>query len=173
VADGVHLRAVADEDLRLLNRRWTDPELAGEFQWFGFRPQRGLDLERRLGQDGLIGVEESWLVVSSADCPCAGAVVWRPVGSYGNWEIGCGLFPEHRGHGIGTQAQRLLVEYLFATTPANRAQAGTEAGNVAEQRALEKAGFKREGVMRGLYFRAGAWRDSVLYGITRGDVEQS
>jgi RimJ/RimL family protein N-acetyltransferase len=95
-----------------------------------------------------------------------------PVGLQGNWEIGCGLLAEHRDRGIGTEAQRLLVEYLFATTPACRVQAGTEADNVAEQRALEKAGFKREGVMRGLHFRAGAWRDGVMYGITRQDVAQ-
>jgi hypothetical protein len=31
VADGVYVRAVTDEDLHLLNRRWTDPDLAGEF----------------------------------------------------------------------------------------------------------------------------------------------
>ena len=172
VAHGVYLRAVTDEDLHLLNRRWTDPDLAGEFQWFGFRPQRALELERRLKQDGLIGAEESWLVVASADFPCLGAVAWRPIGPHGNWEIGCGLLTEHRGRGIGTEAQRLLVEYLFATTPANRVQAGTEADNVAEQRALEKAGFRQEGVMRGLHFHAGAWRDGVMYGITRQDVAQ-
>lgn len=167
----VYLRAVTEEDLRLLNREWTDPELPGEFQWFGFRPARGLDLERRLPQDGLIGGGDSWLVVALADGSCVGWVVWRPAGPHGNWEIGCMLLPEHRGTGIGTEAQRRLVEYLFDTTPANRIQAGTEAGNIAEQRALEKAGFIREGVMRGLYFRGGAWRDSVMYGVTRDDID--
>ena len=66
-------------------------------------------------------------MVASADFPCLGAVAWRPIGPHGNWEIGCGLLTEHRGCGIGSEAQRLLVEYLFATTPANRVQAGTEA----------------------------------------------
>jgi RimJ/RimL family protein N-acetyltransferase len=86
-----------------------------------------------------------------------------------NFEIGIALFPDHRGHGIGTQAQRQLVSYLFDTTTANRLQAGTELDNVAEQRSLERVGFRREGVQRGLYFRAGAWRDSVMYGLLRAD----
>jgi len=91
------------------------------------------------------------------------------VGGTGSFEIGIALFAEHRGHGIGTEAQRQLVEYLFSTTTANRLQAGTEVGNFAEQRSLERAGFRREGLQRGLYFRAGAWRDSVLYGLVRDD----
>jgi RimJ/RimL family protein N-acetyltransferase len=86
-------------------------------------------------------------------------------------EIGVALFPEHRGRGIGTEAQRQLVDYLFATTPVHRIQAGTEAGNVAERRALERVGFRREGVQRGLYFRDGEWRDSVMYGLLRGDAQ--
>ena len=81
-------------------------------------------------------------------------------GRYGNHEIGIALFPEYRGKGIGTEAQRQLVHHLFEVTPANRIQAGTEADNLAEQRALEKVGFIREGVQRGFYFRHGSWQDS-------------
>lgn len=72
--------------------------------------------------------------------------------------------------GIGTEAQRLLVDYLFSTTTAHRLQAGTEVDNLAEQRALEKVGFVREGVMRGVYFRAGQWRDSIMFGLVRGEL---
>ncbi|WP_220447863.1 GNAT family N-acetyltransferase [Nonomuraea diastatica] len=42
---------------------------------------------------------------------------------------------------------------------------------MAEQRALEKAGFTREGVLRGSGFRAGRWHDSVLYSMIRADLE--
>jgi RimJ/RimL family protein N-acetyltransferase len=68
---------------------------------------------------------------------------------------------------VGTTAQRLLVEYLFDNTPAHRLEAYTEVENVAEQRALEKVGFEREGVRRAAHFRAGAWRDSILYALLR------
>lgn len=47
--------------------------------------------------------------------------------------------------------------------------ADTDIGNVAEQRALEKAGFTREGISRGIGWRDGAWRDGVNYSILRTD----
>ena len=44
-----------------------------------------------------------------------------------------------------------------------------EVGNVAEQKALGRAGFAREGVMRGECWRDGEWRDTVIYSILRTD----
>jgi RimJ/RimL family protein N-acetyltransferase len=99
-------------------------------------------------------------------------VVWEWIaasGPRGCLRIGTLLFPEHRGKGRGTAAQRLLADYLFSTTPANRLEATTETDNVAEQRALEKAGFVREGVLRGRGFVRGRWRDGVLYARLRDD----
>jgi ribosomal-protein-alanine N-acetyltransferase len=100
-------------------------------------------------------------------------VSWRsiPTGGpeVGCLEIGALLFSEHRGQGRGTAAQRLLVEYLFATTLANRVQAITNVENIAEQKALERAGFRREGIIRGLAFAGGHWHDGVLYARLRND----
>jgi RimJ/RimL family protein N-acetyltransferase len=167
--DLVRLRPVQQSDLPELMRTFTDPTVPGEFQWFGFRVAKAREIERRWANDGLLGGDSSTLVVSLEDGTCTGDVNWRPVGETGNVEIGICLLPEYRGRGIGTEAQRQLVDYLFATTPVHRLQAGTEVDNVAEQRALERVGFRREGVARGLYFRSGRWRDSVVYGLLRGD----
>lgn len=158
------------DDLPRLLRFLDDPHAAGEWQWFGFRTGRARELERRWSEDGLIGGEQSYLAVVAED-ELAGWVTWLPVPrSSAAVEIGIALFPEFRGRGIGTAAQAALVDYLLATTTVHRLQAGTETDNVAEQRALAKAGFRAEGVLRGWTFRAGAWRDSVLYGLTRDDV---
>ncbi len=61
------------------------------------------------------------------------------------------------------RAQCLLPDYLFSTTLANRVDAGTEAENIAEQRALEQAGFQREGLHRGRGFREGRMVDGLTY----------
>jgi len=58
---------------------------------------------------------------------------------------------------------------LFSTTLANRLEATTEVDNVVEQRALEHAGFVREGVLRGRGFVRGEWRDGVMYARLRDD----
>lgn len=85
------------------------------------------------------------------------------------WMLGIELTPNARGQGHGTEAQRLLTDWLFATTGANRVEASTDVDNLAEARSLEKAGFTREGVSRGAQFRAGAYRDLVVFSRLRSD----
>jgi ribosomal-protein-alanine N-acetyltransferase len=165
----VHLRPIEEAELIGLTRLLWDPSAPGDYQWFGFRVDKAREIERRWREDGLIGGDASFLAVGLDHGTCAGWVTWSSVSRTSNFEIGIALFPEHRGHGVGTAAQRQLVRHLFTTTTANRLQAGTETDNVAEQRALERAGFRREGVQRGLYFRAGAWRDSIMYGLLRDE----
>jgi RimJ/RimL family protein N-acetyltransferase len=63
----------------------------------------------------------------------------------------------------------LLVRYLFAHTTVHRIEAVTDAGNFAEQKVLDRAGFTREGVVRGMGWRDGGWRDGVTYSLLRTD----
>lgn len=168
VHPAVKLWPVQESDLDGLLRLLWDPTVPGECQWF--RMAKARDLHRRWHEDGLVGHESSFLTVLVDDV-AAGWVTWRSVGEHGGFEIGIALFAEHRGHGVGTDAQRQLVEHLFSTTPVHRLQAGTEVENIAEQRSLARVGFRREGVLRGLYFRAGHWRDSVIYGLLRHDEQ--
>ncbi len=83
--------------------------------------------------------------------------------------VGISLFREHRGQGYGTAAQAALADYLLQTTRMERLEAATDVENIAEQRSLEKAGFHREGILRHAQFRAGAWRDIVLFSRLRHD----
>ena len=140
-----------------------DPAVAGEFNSFADeRPWRGPTLP--VGR----------LVVTLADGTAIGGVSWVSV-PYGPnelsraWNMGITLLPGHRGRGYGSRAQAMLAAHLFAHTEANRVEASTDVANVAEQRALERAGFRREGVLRGAQHRNGAWRDLVLYARLRDD----
>jgi RimJ/RimL family protein N-acetyltransferase len=105
----------------------------------------------------------------------AGAVSWH-VESYGPtqgsmaWNIGIGLAPECRGHGVGTLAQRLLAEWLLTTTPLLRVEASTDVVNVGEQRALERAGFTREGVIRSAQARTDGVHDLLVYSLLRSEL---
>lgn len=85
------------------------------------------------------------------------------------WGIGIGLLPTARGRGVGSTAQRLLVEHLLATTEVDRVEAYTDVDNHAERRALEKAGFTHEGTLRGAQQRGGQRRDVAMYGVLRSD----
>jgi ribosomal-protein-alanine N-acetyltransferase len=162
----VVLRPIEEADLGRLRRLDTDPSVSEPFDWYGFPNPHSR--RRRWDEDGFIGRDPCVLAVGLPDRTLAGVVSWRAVRPGGGveggcFEIGVLLFPEHRGRGLGSEAQRLLVDYLFATTLANRLQAVTDAENLAEQRALERVGFEREGVMRGVAFIGGSWRDMVMY----------
>jgi RimJ/RimL family protein N-acetyltransferase len=169
LADEVRLRLVGEDDVPMLESLTQDPEQAGEFEWTGWS---GLRHWRQAWEEhGLIGPDGGTLVVARGG-ERLGLVTWRRQATGAAawcWEIGIRLRPGARGRGYGTQAQRLLADYLFAHTTVHRICASTETGNLAEQRALEKAGFTREGVIRGAGWRDGAWRDGVTYSLLRTD----
>lgn len=94
---------------------------------------------------------------------------WGPTPESRNPMIGIWLRPDARGRGAGTEAQRALVDLFFRHTAVNRVEAGTDVENVPEQRALEKAGFTREGTTRGAQWRDGAYHDCYLYSVLRNE----
>jgi RimJ/RimL family protein N-acetyltransferase len=169
VSDSLGLRPVTEADLPILEKLCFDPDAAGEFEYFGWFDPR---LWRRgYAENALLGSDGGVLMVTLGE-RALGFVNWRrhPAGvAAHSWEIGIALLPQARGQGHGTQAHRLLARYLMAHTAVHRIFASTEATNVAEQRALEKAGFRREGVARGVAWRDGAWRDGVTYSLLRTD----
>jgi aminoglycoside 6'-N-acetyltransferase len=165
---GVRLRPVRVDDFWLFERGSDSPDAVGEFNWSGFRNVAALRRQYELNR--LIGPDAGRLIVALRD-EVIGDVSWTKV-TYGMpswwcWNIGISLLPEYRGRGAGPAAQSLLVDYLFDTTPTPRIEAWTDVENIAEQRALEKAGFVREGVLRSAQFRTGGWRDVAIYSVLR------
>ena len=170
------MRQATLHDVELLDLWRSSPRYTGEFNYFGEMPRP--PLREAIRENGLIGEHSGTLIVERlADRQAIGLVSWHAV-RYGPnpesvaWNIGISLIPEARFHGYGGPAQRLLAEHLLATTAANRVEASTDIDNVAEQRALEKAGFLREGVLRGAQYRAGRWRDLVSYSLTRDAISR-
>src|SRR5260370_969123 len=168
----IRLRPVQQADLDALAR--NESREADPWNWFSevdpARPQR------RFAEGGMISDDRGTLAVETPEGTLAGSVSWHsvqhgPTSACRASNIGISLFPEHRGHSYGSAAQRALAQYLFATTLVERVEATTDVENVAEQRALERAGFSREGILRHSQFRAGRWRDPVLYSVLRGEVE--
>jgi RimJ/RimL family protein N-acetyltransferase len=168
--DQVSLRPFAEQDLHFLERLSGDPSVAGQYVWAGFRDTHGR--RRRWEKDGYIGLESTAVAVVGGDI-LIGIASWEakdrggPIG--GCYEIGLALLPKYRGRGLGTAAHGILVQHLFDCTLVNRIEAQTDVDNIAEQTALERVGFLREGVLRGARFRQGAWRDMLIYGLLRTD----
>jgi len=136
------------------------------YEDFGPRPPLTAPLSCRLDDDGGMGVFVDDRIVGTVSWHWT---QWGPNAASRTPMIGISLVPAERHHGHGTVAQRLLVDLLFRHTPVNRVEAHTDVDNVAEQRALEKVGFTREGTVRGAQWRDGAFHDGFLYGVLRSE----
>ena len=118
----------------------------------------------------LVEVTDAEGVLGVAGCVSWHREAYGPNHGSHAWNIGIGLAEAARGHGVGAVAQRLLVAWLFEVTDVHRIEASTDVANVAEQRALERAGFTREGVLRSAQERVDGRHDLYSYSVLRGDL---
>ena len=175
-ATTVRLRPVTLEDCAIDEANVSTPE-NDPYSFYGFTDPNRLRKNVESGEAYQKWGDLTGRLAVEADGEYIGHVSWHPV-HYGpipapGLNFGIGLIPAARGKGHGTEAQRLLVAYLFENTTVNRVEASTDVENLAEQRSLEKVGLLREGITRGCHFRAGEYRDMVVYALVRADFEQA
>lgn len=169
----IYLRPFRQPDLAFFAQYMNDIQYISEYSFFGMQSEDSL--EKRFLESGLLGAQHGNFVVSTYDELIAGKVSYHQQ-RYGPGEasiaynIGILLDPEQRGKGYGVEAQRLLTEYLFSTYLIMRVEASTDVTNIPEQRALEKAGFQRDSVMRKAQWRSGEWHDIAIYSKLRGGM---
>ncbi|MCQ3929169.1 MAG: GNAT family N-acetyltransferase [Chloroflexi bacterium] len=73
----------------------------------------------------------------------------------------------HQGTAINPEAKYLLLRHAFENLKAIRLQLKTDSRNLQSQRAIEKIGAKREGVLRNHYIMPdGHYRHSVYFSVT-------
>jgi ribosomal-protein-alanine N-acetyltransferase len=74
------------------------------------------------------------------------------------------------GRGVLPTALAMLVDHCFGPVGLHRIEANIRPENAASRRAVEKLGFRDEGLHERYLFIDGAWRDHVCYAITREEV---
>ncbi len=158
----VNLRVVEKEDLPLLAEWLNDPEIFGVFNPL-IQPSK-MELEEWYDK---LSAEGKWFFMEKKDGSKIGAIHHLK-----DMEIGYGLIPSERRKGYCTEAVKIVVDYLFPSKDTVRIQARTDVRNEASQKVLEKAGFKKEGVIRKSLFIRGEWRDRLLYSILREEWKE-
>ncbi|MFD7158544.1 GNAT family N-acetyltransferase [Kribbella sp. NPDC059898] len=73
--------------------------------------------------------------------------------------------PAGQNRGLGSEATRLIVGYGIEELGLHRISLGVYAFNPRAQRAYEKAGFKREGVLRDALRWDGEWVDEIVMSV--------
>ena len=160
----VDLRPLTAADVERSERLANDPDYNGPFGTWALTAAG--DARRRFEADGYLNHDHGRLVVADKSGEPVGSVSFiaifhGPPPSNRVYNIGIDIDPAHRRRGYGAEAQALLARYLFDTYTIERVEASTDVENIPEQRALERAGFTREGVLRRAQWRAGGGATSL------------
>jgi RimJ/RimL family protein N-acetyltransferase len=157
----INIRPLEPEDLELVKSWNNDPEFKGPFE-----PIECNSLEDLKGWYHSEH-ESKWYLVEKKDGEPVGQIMNKIKADY--YTIGYIIHHKHREKGYGTEAVKLMVDFLFLSTPTERIEAQASPGNIASIKLLEKAGFKHEGTIRKALFVQGRYLDEAIYGILRED----
>ena len=155
----VNLRIVEKEDLPLLHEWDNNPDFRGEFEQLREGTLR--DLEKLF--DNL--KDSQWFFIEKKDGTKIGDIAHLL--EAGEVEIGYYIVPNERRKGYASEAIIIMVDYLFLSKTIERVQAKADPENTASCKALEKTGFKREGILRKTFFSRGKWKDDCMFSILR------
>ena len=153
------LASMDDEGLRLTgtHRTFTLDDVRA---WAGSRADQGDRLDLTI-VDRVTGEWAGELAVMQWDEPnqsCAFRIA---------------LAPGFRDRGLGSEATRLIVDYVFGSLPIHRIALDVFAFNPRAERVYERVGFVREGVQRDALLWDGEFHDSIMMSILRPDWEAS
>jgi aminoglycoside 6'-N-acetyltransferase len=161
----VNLRVVEREDLSLCAEWFNNPKINGEYE--PILQASRTEIEKWYGS---IGPREKWFLIEKKDGTKIGLI--RHTAHGWGTMIGGVLIPSERCKGYFTEAAKILVDYLFLSKDLARIQARTNHQNMASQKVLEKAGFKKEGILRKSSFSRGKWIDMAVYSILREEWQE-
>ncbi|ETK31327.1 GNAT family N-acetyltransferase [Microbispora sp. ATCC PTA-5024] len=122
------------------------------------------------------GVHELWrsgqgihLAMFSKEGVVGSISLFKAQWGAGTAEVGYGVHPAHRRRGYATEAVRGLTSRLLGEGVLRRVELRANADNVASVRVAEKAGFTREGLLRGAGFEDDGPHDLLVFGLLQGD----
>lgn len=169
----VTLRAIEQEDLKLINQWSNDPEInymlggwhfpssmKDQQKWFESLSFEGNDQRFAIEskEEGLIGV--ATLV----------EINWKDRNAFHGMLLGDA---KTRGKGYGTDTIMTLCKYAFEELGLRRLDTTIIVSNETSLGVyMNKCGWKKEGVKTDYYFRKNQWWDMVILGISHKDYSQ-
>jgi ribosomal-protein-alanine N-acetyltransferase len=160
------LRPPGPGDAEALLALGSDPEVTEWFSWGPYTSiEQPLDYVARAAQWREAGTQIDLLVVDHRD---------GPMGITGLSEIsvrdrraivGTWLGRRFWGTGANARSMALILHLAFRGLGLERVGAYADVRNARSQRALEKLGFQREGVLRGFHRHGDERKDVVLYAL--------
>jgi RimJ/RimL family protein N-acetyltransferase len=158
----VNLRIAEKEDWSLLSEWVNDPEVFGLHN-----PLMQLSKAELEGWFDTLSTEGKLFLIEKKDGSKIGEIYHMK-----DMEIGFGIVPSEGGKGYCTEAVKIIVDYMFLSKNIIRIYALPNVNNLASNKVLEKAGFKKDGIIRKSAFIRGEWTDRYLYSILRDEWKE-
>ena len=166
------LRLRREADVSAIAEASHDPETLRRLDDGPLTPDRVRERAR--------SVEEQWRTGAGAPLVIAGASDDEPLGllnlQFADDEVAglaVSVFPNARGRGIASRALRLGALWGLRELGLHRVFAEAAVDNEASIRAIEKAGFRREGTLRAHCKTHGQRHDCVMFSLLPEDVQIS
>lgn len=130
----------------------------------GSIPMRQIDIKEVWERERKAGSVEFGIYTGSKFIGTCGLYSHRDI--YRSWEFRILIFdPSATGHGIGTEATRLTVNYGFKRLNAHRIWLGVNEDNKGAIKCYLKVGFTQEGRLRDELYCFGKYRDAIRMGV--------
>lgn len=138
----VSLRPLVETDIAAVEAALGDPEIC---RWFDNRGVSAREVVERAVKRWQAGEGAEFAVLDAGECVGS---IWLTLSVEGRATIGYWLLPGARGKGLVTHALLLVSRWAFDQLGLHRIGLLADPRNVASVRLAERAGFKREGVLR-------------------------
>jgi len=152
-----------------------DEEIA---RWLDMIPQPYGEAEARLWVDQATsywhdGTAAPFAVLAAETGEVVGGVGFRWFGEeHAVGEVGYWIRRDERGRGLTTRAVNLISRWAIEALGCERLQLRADEGNVASRRVAERAGFRREGILRSVHYNArlGQRVNYVMYSLLPSEL---
>jgi RimJ/RimL family protein N-acetyltransferase len=141
-------------------QRWLDDEPI---------PMSGTPVFRDPRETWARGERAPFVIADPVTDRALGLVSLRVV-TEGTGSLAVSVFPEGRGQGVAPAALQLVARWVLIECGFHRVEAEADVANTASRRAIEKAGFVREGILRDHCETHGRRHDCEMFALVRADL---
>jgi RimJ/RimL family protein N-acetyltransferase len=155
------------DDVDALFEIYSDPETLRYWSSPAMRStDEAVELIEEIDERAEIGELLEWGLVKRDDDALIGTCTLAGIDEQNRRaEIGFALNPKHWGQGYMREALTALLDYAFDIMELHRMEADVDPDNEPSIRALEKLGFRREGLLRERWIVDGNVADTLFLGL--------
>ena len=169
--EDIALRAWTEHDVVTLVQAMKDPEIP---RWLPVIAQPYGPEEAR---EFIAWAEQQWTTQRGLHTAIVERDAGTVLGSVGmhlnladeSGSLGYWVMPWARGRGIASRGAKILARWAFESLSLQRIELLAEVDNTASQRAAEKAGFRREGLLRSKIKQRTGRADAYIFSLLPSD----